>query len=148
MQKSPETAINNAINNAYQGDSRRVLCVCSAGLLRSPVMANSLHKHFGYNTRSCGVEVEYALIPINEALIEWADEIIFACRDNYLKIKKHLSQNVISSKCIILNISDDYNFDDKNLEDFVIKQYVAHKSLEDKILNPSISHTEVANITI
>ena len=40
--------------NIYQGKDKRVLCVCSAGLLRSPTAANVLHKEFGYNTRACG----------------------------------------------------------------------------------------------
>lgn len=68
----------NAMHNAHnpnQGDTKRILCVCSAGLLRSPTLAGELYKR-GYNTRAAGVH-DYALIPIDEVLLHWADEIIF-----------------------------------------------------------------------
>ena len=57
--------------NPYQGRDKRVLCVCSAGLLRSPTIAKVLVMN-GYNTRSCGCR-DYALIQIDNVLIEWAD---------------------------------------------------------------------------
>ena len=63
------------VNNEYQGNYTRTLCVCSAGLLRSPTTAAVLQKEFGRNTRSAGT-MDYALIPISEALIMWADEIV------------------------------------------------------------------------
>ena len=36
------------INNPYQGKSKKVLCLCSAGLLRSPTAANVLHREFEF----------------------------------------------------------------------------------------------------
>lgn len=60
--------------NPYQGKSVKALCVCSAGLLRSPTIAKVLTER-GYNTRAAGMSQEYALIPVTPALIAWADEI-------------------------------------------------------------------------
>ena len=65
--------------NPYQGEMKHVLCVCSAGLLRSPTIAYVLSNH-GYNTRAVGVH-DYALIPIDSVLIEWADIVIAANED-------------------------------------------------------------------
>ena len=65
------------VGNPFQGKAKKVLCVCSAGLLRSPTLANVLHRQFGFNTRAVGYCQEYALIPISQALIWWADEIVF-----------------------------------------------------------------------
>lgn len=62
------------VKNPYQGDATKALCVCSAGLLRSPSIARFLNGK-GYNTRACGIAFDYALIPISHALLEWADEI-------------------------------------------------------------------------
>lgn len=63
--------------NRYQGDMKKVLCVCSAGLLRSPTVAWILSNNpFNFNTRAVGITKEYALIPVDEVLIMWADEIV------------------------------------------------------------------------
>lgn len=63
--------------NPYQGGRKRVLCVCSAGLLRSPTTAWVLsNEPFGFNTRAVGCDVGHALVPIDKVLITWADEIV------------------------------------------------------------------------
>jgi len=63
--------------NMYQGARKRVLCCCSAGLLRSPTAAWILsNEPWGFNTRAVGCTPEYALIPVDEALVFWADEIV------------------------------------------------------------------------
>ena len=54
---------------------KRVLCLCSAGLLRSARLAQILQQEYNYNTRNAGV-ADYALIPVNTALLKWADEIV------------------------------------------------------------------------
>lgn len=42
-------------SNKFQGSYKRVLCVCSAGLLRSPTAALVLSKDpYNFNTRACG----------------------------------------------------------------------------------------------
>lgn len=73
MQKLSFNQIANT-QNPYQGDAVKALCVCSAGLLRSPTIAKVLTKR-GYNTRAAGMSQEYALVPVTPALIAWADEI-------------------------------------------------------------------------
>ena len=55
-------------DNEYQGDSKRIVCVCSVGILRSPTLANILIKQ-GYNVRACGSCIELALIPLSANLI-------------------------------------------------------------------------------
>lgn len=72
------------LENKYQGNFRRVLCVCSAGMLRSPTAAWVLsNPPFIFNTRAAGLTKEYALIPIDEAMIFWSDDII--CFDEQMK---------------------------------------------------------------
>jgi predicted protein tyrosine phosphatase len=63
--------------NRFQGGRNRVLCVCSAGMLRSPTIAWVLsNEPYGFNTRAAGISDEYALIPVDEVLLSWADEIV------------------------------------------------------------------------
>ena len=62
------------VHNYSQGITKKVLTVCSAGLLRSATLQNVLIKEYGYNVRNCGTIESYALIPISEALVIWADE--------------------------------------------------------------------------
>jgi len=62
--------------NPHQGKFLRVLCVCSAGLLRSPTVAHVLTSSQGFNTRAVGLEKDFALIPIDDVLLDWADAVV------------------------------------------------------------------------
>ncbi len=63
--------------NLHQGQYKKVLCVCSAGLLRSPTTAVVLSKEpYNFNTRAAGCVPDYALIKVDAVLIHWADEIV------------------------------------------------------------------------
>lgn len=71
-------------NNPYQGKDKKVLFVCSAGILRS---ATGARIYAGkYNTRCCGT-MSYALIPLSDELVLWADEIVFVNQENYMYVK-------------------------------------------------------------
>lgn len=107
--------------NPYQGKTRKVLCVCSAGLLRSPTIANVLYREYGYNTRAVGIDKGHALIMLDEVLIEWADEIIVT--ENYMidEIKK--SYNLHGKPIFSLDINDSYNYMDEKLQKVIIEKY-------------------------
>lgn len=110
------------ISNHYQTKAKRVLCVCSAGLLRSPTMANVIFSEYGHNTRSCGTAKGIALIPITEALIRWADEIVFTNKE----VLDHLTEEeeiLIKDKCMILNIPDHYDWNERGLVNKILDQY-------------------------
>lgn len=126
MIKSNRNAMGNAAN-PYQGDYKKVLCVCSAGLLRSATMAMVLHKEYGYNVRNCGVSEEYALIPISEALVYWADEIVFAETSHYNQVAHELHKVNPDVKVITLNIPDIYAYYDPRLCDSIKNQYAQAK---------------------
>lgn len=109
------------VHNQYQNQSKykRVLCVCSAGLLRSPTMAYVLSQEpYNYNTRAAGINEEYALIPVDMALVEWADEIVFAEQehcDQFLRLYDHDGQDRSYYNIKVLGISDEYNYRDPDL---------------------------------
>lgn len=68
------------VNNPFQGTDKRVLFVCSMGILRS---ATGSRLYAGkYNTRSAGTWDD-ALIPLTTKLIAWAHEIVFVNKQNY-----------------------------------------------------------------
>lgn len=110
------------IRNPYQGTAKRVLCVCSAGLLRSPTAANVLHAKFGYNTRACGVDVSHALIPVDEVLVEWADEIVCMGREHSNIIRSQWPEQ--SHKLKVLGIPDSYSWNDEELKELILFNYV------------------------
>lgn len=111
--------------NPYQGDTKKVLTVCSAGLLRSATMQNWLIKEYGYNVRNCGTARDFALIPISEALIRWADEIIFMNGENFIDIERSWDENMLkdSARVITLCIQDSYGFNDPRLIEEISRQY-------------------------
>lgn len=108
-------------NNPYQGKDKRVLFVCSAGLLRSATAARIFADKF--NTRCAGSE-EYALIPVSANLIAWADEIVFMAESNYYKTCK--SFDLDGKKLVVLNIPDRFEHMEPELIDWIKKDYENH----------------------
>jgi predicted protein tyrosine phosphatase len=111
------------VHNASQGLTKKVLTVCSAGLLRSATLQNMLIREYGYNVRNCGTVESYALIPISEALVAWADEIVFVNSENYDMVKDAIETMNCLDKCKVLNIPDIYNFNDPELVKICKDQY-------------------------
>jgi predicted protein tyrosine phosphatase len=111
--------LHNATNPA-QGVTRRVLCVCSAGLLRSPTTAEVLRDEYGYNTRACGLSEDYALIAMDPILVAWADEIVCMTQEQADEIRERFAPKPLQS----LDIEDDYYFRDAELIALIRKNYV------------------------
>lgn len=114
--------------NRYQTDVPRVLCLCSAGLLRSPTAANVLHQEYGYNTRAAGVNDDFALVCIDEVLLGWADEIVcveqeIADRLEQFIEAKYKFQTAMKDKITVLNIPDEFEWNDPQLRKIILEQY-------------------------
>lgn len=114
--------------NIYQTTAKRVLCLCSAGLLRSPTAANVLHQDYGHNTRAAGVTKEYALIFADRVLIEWADQIVCVEQSVHDQLARlyhddDLALAKIGKNSVILNIPDMYPWNDARLRDAIREQY-------------------------
>lgn len=91
--------------NPYQGKARKVLCVCSAGLLRSPTAAVVLAQEpWNFNTRSAGLR-EYALIPVDKILLHWADDIV--CMEKWM-VQELVTMTPKIITC--LDIPDNYEY--------------------------------------
>ena len=128
--ESSRNALHN-VRNPYQGDAKKVLCVCSAGLLRSPTAANVLHREFGYNTRAAGLH-DYALIPISSALLTWADEVVVMDNDQATWLEEGIEKiqlNFINKPLIVLNIPDTFNYKEETLQKRIISAYKEAKKL-------------------
>lgn len=107
--------------NPFQGDRIKTLCVCSAGLLRSPTLAYVLQQDpWSRNTRAVGASVEFALIPIDEALISWADEIFFV--EPVVEKAVNLGYNLTGKKIVTLNIPDEFEAFSPQLINIINKQ--------------------------
>ncbi len=119
MLKSTRNQIGNA-KNPFQGEAKKVLCVCSAGLLRSPTLAHLLHRKYGFNTRACGSSQDFALIPISEALVEWADEIVFVNYENYLESQ---IPGRVQHKVNLLDVEDSFDYGSEEAEEILLSQY-------------------------
>lgn len=97
-------ALHNC-KNPFQGKATKVLCLCSAGLLRSPTLAGELYKR-GFNSRAAGVH-DYALVPVDNVLLHWADTIIFVSKDLRYTINDKIPDD---TNVIELEIPDQYEF--------------------------------------
>ena len=111
------------VGNRFQTPTKRVLCVCSAGLLRSPTAANVLHQEHGFNTRAAGITEEYALIPVDYALVSWADEVVWVEQKVY-DLGWHNFKDVLQHKRnIVLAIPDSFEWGDPELKAIISAQY-------------------------
>lgn len=113
-----------AYDNVWQGNTKRVLTVCSANMLRSPTIAHVLSAEpFNYNTRSCGT-YDFALIPITRELLDWADEIVCADTEHAEKVIKYLHLYRIKDKPVVnLRIPDHYEYRNPELIQRIIDTY-------------------------
>lgn len=109
--------------NPYQGNYKKVLCVCSAGLLRSPTIAYVLSQDpYNCNTRSCGIH-DYALIMIDDVLVTWADEIVVTDDEKVEVINNYLKRLNLSIPVINLNIPDTFEYRDEDLIYIINRAY-------------------------
>ena len=115
----------NAIHNTNQSNRKKVLTVCSAGLLRSPTAARVLAEKYDYNTRACGVVDDYALIVLDAVLISWADEIVFMDKGHYNMSIVYFEdyKDTIDKKATILSIPDVYEYMEPELVSAIERQY-------------------------
>ena len=106
--------------NPYQGVAQRVLCVCSAGILRSPTIAEVLRDLYGFNCRSAGVVDEYALIRVDDVLASWAEHIVCATLDIALQVEKKFPKH--KGKIIAFKIPDNFSFRNSSLVEKIKKE--------------------------
>ena len=99
-------------SNPYQGKDKKVVFVCSMGILRSATAARIYARK--YNTRSAGTWPD-ALVPLTESLIIWADELVFVNVENYIhaqvmcmNMDNSALYNTMEEKATVLNIPDNY----------------------------------------
>jgi predicted protein tyrosine phosphatase len=110
--------------NIYQGKYKRVLCVCSAGLLRSPTAALVLSQEpYNYNTRAAGLTAEFALIPVDDVLLHWADEVVCMNAEQEKELNAWLAELGFSKTVIDLDIEDSYRYRDEHLMNLIRKSY-------------------------
>jgi predicted protein tyrosine phosphatase len=110
-------------SNQFQGDYKRVLTVCSAGILRSATAAHVLcQRPFNFNTRNVGT-APYALIPLTDDLIMWADEVV--CMENEHKnavYNKMMSMDLYKP-IVVLDIEDIYEYRNPKLVKLIKQRY-------------------------
>lgn len=94
------------VDNPYQGKDKKVLFVCSAGILRSATGARLYAKKF--NTRCAGTGLEYALVPLSETLMDWANEIVFVHPWNHTQAGFNFDLTPYEDKVKVLNIPDEH----------------------------------------
>lgn len=121
--------------NHYQGLIKKVLVLCSAGLLRSPTAAHILSAPpFNFNTRAAGTTLEYALVPISPALVFWADEIVCMNEDQrdlvmsiihtLAKAAPVTGKNLEGKPVHVLNIPDRFSYMSTELVSLLRKEFL------------------------
>ena len=110
--------------NPHQGRYKRVLCVCSAGLLRSPTAALVLSQEpYNYNTRAAGAMADFALVPVDGVLIDWAEEIVCMEQSHANALQDNFD---VSRKTIhVLGIPDNFAYRDSKLVELIKDRYKA-----------------------
>ncbi len=107
-------------DNPFQGRDKKVLFVCSAGILRSATGARIYASK--YNTRAVGSE-NYALIPVTSDLLLWADQIVFVNPENHQKVAFKYDLDTFKAEIKVLNIPDHYEHMHPELIKIFIEQY-------------------------
>jgi predicted protein tyrosine phosphatase len=121
MSKSMERNRLWNADNKYQNfkEYPRLLTVCSAGALRSPTAAYVLSQDpFNYNTRSCGLDANFAIVPIDGVLISWARIIVVMSLSQKIQLQEFCELyeiSLIDKDLYNFEIPDEYEFRDPAL---------------------------------
>lgn len=89
--------------------------------MRSPTTANVLHQEFGYNTRAAGIADEYALVPVDEVLFQWADEVVCVERSILTALAEKF--DITNKRVVVLDVPDRFEWNDTELRAIIKKQY-------------------------
>jgi predicted protein tyrosine phosphatase len=117
------------LSNSYQGYYDRVLCVCSAGILRSATAAHILSAPpYNLNTRNAGT-ASYALIPVTEDLIQWADYIICMEPEHEVYVRNKMMDWSYNKPIMTLHIEDIYEYRNPDLIKLIEEKY--NKNIEE-----------------
>lgn len=73
---------------------------------------------FNFNTRAAGIDKEYALIAVDEVLIEWADEIVCMDASQESKLKAMTDKPVYC-----LGIKDNFEYRNEDLISIITSKY-------------------------
>ena len=113
------------LSNRFQGDYKRVLTVCSAGILRSATAAHILcQKPFNFNTRNVGT-APYALIPLTDDLIMWADEVVCMENEHKVRVLNQMMEMDLYKRIVVLDIEDIYEYRNPTLVKLIKERYKA-----------------------
>ena len=128
------------ISNQFQGDYKKVLMVCSAGILRSATAAHILAGDpWNLNTRNAGT-ASYALIPVTEDLLQWADEVVCMETDHAILVRnKYLEYQLPVRRIITLGIEDIYEYRNRTLIKLIKEKYDASQARDPIIESPGPS---------
>lgn len=113
-----------SIRNSYQGDFKKVLCVCSGGIIRSATTAVVLSQEpYNYNTRAAGLNKDLSLITVNKTLLEWADEIV--CMESWqdVEVCAMLKEYGLVKKIVVLGIQSGSKYRDLALMQNIREKY-------------------------
>jgi len=119
--------------NFYQGEYKKVLCVCSAGLLRSPTAAWVLSQEpYNFNTRAAGATPDFALVPVDEVLLTWADEVVCMSEEQAGTVRELLDNLKLYDppRVICLDIPDQFKYRDPRLVKLIKDRY--NKRMEEE----------------
>jgi predicted protein tyrosine phosphatase len=110
------------VANPYQGTDKKVLFVCSMGILRSATGARLYANK--YNTRAAG-SWDDALIPVTPLLLAWADEVVFVNEENYRGVLAQFGQDALESvpSVRVLDIPDAHPHMHEKLKEAFHEQY-------------------------
>lgn len=106
------------LENPFQTKARKIVFVCSVGMLRSPTAQIVASQH-GFNARAVGSDRELALIPLNANLIEWAEKIVFMNFENLCQSLNTFEgtgfDETIREKKVVWDIEDNFEWGDNVL---------------------------------
>ena len=89
-----------------------LLFICSKNQWRSPTAELLFRNHSVHQARSAGTS-EQARIKVNQKLLDWADVVFVMERKHRDILKQRFT--VPSQKLIVLDIEDNYQFNDPEL---------------------------------
>ena len=82
--------------------------------------------NYPVNTRAAGLAPEFALIPVDQVLLEWSDEVVCMTRDQAYAVTDMLHLLQLKTPVVCLNIPDNFSYRDPALMELIASSYRKH----------------------
>lgn len=87
---------------------------------------------YNFNTRAVGATEEYALVPVDDVLLNWADQIVCMEESHKRQLIAQFGEAMDDKDVVVLGLLDNFAYRDSELIELIKTKYNAATGVSDE----------------